>query len=126
MDKISKFRQTMNTIRFDLNTIRVELNTIRVEVENELLNVMKKHNCKEVDTNEFDDTPVVIDSNIADDTLTLDGIRVIEGTKPYLVFKCSSAYDSEDVASNNISIDNLVEILEWVITYEKFLFDGED
>ncbi len=112
MDKISKFRQTMNTIR--------------VEVVNELLNVMKKHNCKEVDTNEFDDTPTVIDSNIADDALTLDGIRVIEGTKPYLVFECSSAYDSEDVASNNISIDNLVEILEWVITYEKFLFDGED
>ena len=112
MDKISKFRQT--------------LNTIRVEVVNELLNVMKKHDCKELDTYEFDDTPVVIDSNIADDTLTLDGIRVIEGTKPYLVFECSSAYDSEDVASNNISIDNLVEILDWVVTYEKFLFDGED
>ena len=112
MDKISKFRQT--------------LNTIRVEVVNELLNVMKKHDCKKLDTYEFDDTPVVIDSNIADDALTLDGIRVIEGTKPYLVFECSSAYDSEDVSSINISIDNLVEILEWVVTYEKFLFDGED
>lgn len=112
MDKISKFRQT--------------LNTIRVEAENELINVMKKHNCKEVDTYEFDDTPVVIDSNNADDTLTLDGIRVIEGTKPYLVFECSSSYDSEDVSSINISIDNLVEILEWVVTYENFLFDGED
>ena len=112
MDKISKFRQT--------------LHNIRVEVENEIINVMKKHDCKEVDTFEFDDTPVVIDSNNADDTLTLDGIRVIEGTKPYLVFECSSAYDSEDVSSINISIDNLVEILEWVVTYEKFLFGGED
>lgn len=112
MDKISKFRQT--------------LNNIRVEAVNELISIMKKHDCKDVDTYEFDDTPTVIDSNIADDTLTLDGIRVIEGTKPYLVFECSSAYDSENVGSNNISIDNLVEILEWVVTYEKFLFDGED
>ena len=112
MDKISKFRQT--------------LNTIRVEAVNELVSIMKKHDCKELDTHEFDDTPVVIDSNIADDTLTLDAIRVIEGTKPYLIFECSSAYDSEDVSSINISIDNLVEILEWVVTYEKFLFDGED
>lgn len=45
MDKISKFKQT--------------LNTIRVEVVNELLNVMKKHDCKELYTYEFDDTPVV-------------------------------------------------------------------
>lgn len=111
MDKISKFRQT--------------LNDIRVKVENEIINVMKKHDCKEVDTYEFDDTPVVIDSNNADDTLTLDGIRVIEGTKPYLVFECSSLYDNEDVSSTNISIDDLVEILDWVVTNEKFLFDGE-
>lgn len=109
----------------DILKIRQTLHNIRVEVENEIINVMKKHDCKEVDTYEFDDTPVVIDSNNADDTLTLDGIRVIEGTKPYLVFECSSSYDNEDVSSTNISIDNLVEILDWVVTYEKFLFDGE-
>lgn len=87
---------------------------------------MKKHDRKEIDTLEFVDTPIVIDSNTADDTYTLDGIRVIEGTKPYLVFECSSSYAIEDVASNNISIDNLVEILDWVVTYETFLFGGEE
>lgn len=106
--------------------IRQTLNTIRVEAVNELVSIMKKHDRKDVDTYEFEDTPIVIDSNIADDTLTLDVIRVIEGTKPYLVFECSSSYDNEDVTSNDISIDNLVEILDWVVTYEKFLFDGED
>lgn len=109
----------------DILKIRQTLNNIRVEVENEIINVMKKHDCKEVDTYEFDDTPVVIDSNIADDTLTLDCIRVIEGTKPYLVFESSSSNYNEYVSSTNISIDNLVEILDWVVTNEKFLFDGE-
>lgn len=111
MANISKFRKT--------------LNNIRVEAVKELVSIMKKHDSKEVETYEFDDTPIVIDSNEVDDTYTLDHIRVVDGTEPYLVFGCSSSYDCEDVTSNNISIDNLVEILEWVVTYENLIFESE-
>lgn len=112
MANISKFRQT--------------LKNIRVESVKELVSIMKKHDRKEVDTYEFDNTPIVIDSNMVDDTYTLDSIRVVDGTEPYLIFGCSSSYDNEDVTSNDISIDNLVEILDWVVTYEKWLFENED
>lgn len=112
MANISKFRQT--------------LNDIRVEAVKELVSIMKKHNRKEVETYEFDDTPIVIDSKEVDDTSTLDIIRVVDGTEPYLVFGCSSSYDCEDVTSHNISIENLVEILEWVLSNEKWLFESED
>lgn len=112
MTNISKFRQT--------------LKDIRVETVNELVSIMKNHDCKEVETVEFDDTPIVIDSAAFDDTYTLDSIRVVNGTEPYLIFDCSSSYDSEDVTSNDISIDNLVEILNWVISNEEWLFENED
>lgn len=111
MANISKFRQT--------------LKDIRVEAVKELVSIMKKHDRKEVDTYEFDDTPIVIDSNEVDDTYTLNGIRVVNGTEPYLVFDCSSSYDCEDVTSNEISIDNLIDILEWVLSNEKWLFESE-
>lgn len=112
MANISKFRQI--------------LNDIRVESVNALVSIMKKHDRKEVETYEFDDTPIVIDSKEVDDTSTLDIIRVVDGTEPYLVFGCSSSYDCEDVTSHNISIENLVEILEWVLSNEKWLFESED
>jgi hypothetical protein len=111
MANISKFRQT--------------LNDIRVEAVKALVSIMKKHDRKEVETYEFDDTPIVIDSKEVDDTSTLDSIRVVDGTEPYLVFGCSSSYDCEDVTSHNISIENLVEILDWVVSYEKWLFESE-
>ena len=112
MANISKFRQT--------------LKDIRVEAVKELVSIMKTHDRKEVDTYEFDDTPIVIDSKEVDDMSTLDGIRVVNGTEPYLVFGCSSSYECEDVTSDEISIDNLIDILEWVLSNEKWLFESED
>ena len=112
MANISKFRQT--------------LKDIRVEAVKELVSIMKKNDRKEVETYEFDDTPIVIDSNEVDSTYTLDNIRVVNGTEPYLIFGCSSSYDCEDVTSNDISIDNLIEILDWVLSNEEWLFESED
>ena len=110
----------------NISKIRQTLNDIRVEAVKELVSVMKNHDRKEVETYEFDDTPIVIDSNESDSTSTLDIIRVVDCTEPYLIFGCSSSYDCEDVTSNDISIENLVDILEWVVSYEKCLFESED
>ena len=112
MANISKFRQI--------------LEDIRLEAVKELVSIMEKHDCKEIDTYEFDDTPIVIDSDEVDNTYTLDNIRVVNGTEPYLIFGCSSSYYCEDVTSNDISIDNLVEILDWVVSNEEWLFESED
>ena len=113
----------------NISEIRHTLKKIRVKAVNELVSIMKKHDRKEVETYEFDDTPIVIDSNIdirVDDTYTLDTIRVVNNTKPYLIFGCSSSYDCKNVTSNDIFIDNLIEILEWVLSYENFIFENED
>lgn len=113
----------------NISEIRHTLKKIRVKAVNELVSIMKKHDRKEVETYEFDDTPIVIDSNIdirVNDTYTLDTIRVVNNTKPYLIFGCSSSYDRKEVTSNNIFIDNLIEILDWVLSYENFIFESED
>ena len=112
----------------DISKYKQTLNNIRAEIVNELVSIMKKHDRKEV-VNIYelvDDTPTVIDGSEVDDIYTLDFIRVVDGTKPYLIFGCSSLYDSEKVKSKNISIDNLIEILDWVLSNEKWLFESED
>ena len=73
----------------------------------------------------FDNTPIIIDSNDCDETYTLDAIKVVEGTTPYVIFSCSSAYANDYVSSDRISIDNLMDVLEWITDNEEELFEGE-
>ena len=98
------------------------LNNIRKEIVAELIAIMKKYNCDEVDTYELDSTPIVIDGATYDEGYTLDSIILMDGTKPYLVFCCSSSYDDDRIDSNNVSIDNLADILEWVKENENDMF----
>lgn len=101
---------------------RNALNNIRKEIVTELISIMKKYNLEDVDTYELDSTPIVIDGATFDEGYTLDSIILIDGINPYLVFCCSSTYDDDRIDSNNISIDNLVDILEWVKENEKDIF----
>ena len=110
---MAKFRQTMNNIR--------------VDAVNELISIMKKHDRKEIKTYDLDRTPIVIEKPGVDViyTYTLNAIRVVDDTEPYLIFSCSSTYDSEEVTSNDVTISNLVNILSWVLSYETWLFESE-
>lgn len=101
---------------------RNALNNIRKEIVSELITIMKKHNCDDVDTYELDSTPIVIDGATFDEGYTLDGIIIKPVTDPCLVFCCSSTYDDDRIDSNNISIDNLADILEWVKENENDIF----
>ena len=97
-----------------------------IEHENavkELINIMDKHDCSMVETYEYDDTPILIEGNDWDDTYALDCISV-EGDN-LLIFSCSSPYESEEeeVTSDEISTDILIEILEWVKDNEDELFE---
>ena len=112
----------MKTISELQNTIR-EARSLAVR---SIINIMKKNYCKEVETYMFDSTPIIIDSNDCDDTYTLDAIRVVEGTTPYVVFSCSSAYSNDFVNSDRISTDNLIDVLEWITDNEKTLFESEE
>lgn len=95
-----------------------------IEHENavkELIAIMDKHDCSMVETYECDDTLII--SEDGDDAYALDFISV-EGDN--LIFSFSSPYeDEEEVTSDEISTDTLIEILEWVKDNEDELFDWE-
>ena len=112
----------MKTISELQNTI----NEVRNEAVNAIISIMSKNNRKEVYTYEFDSIPIIIDSNDCDETYTLDAIRVVEGTTPYIIFSCSSSYDNNEVTSGNTSTDNLLYVLEWITDNEESLFENED
>lgn len=91
-----------------------------VNAVKELINIMAKHDWTSVDTYVCDDTPIIIEGNDCDDTYALDNISV-DGNK--LIFSCSSAYENEEITSDEISTDILIEILEWVKDNEDELFE---
>lgn len=53
---------------------------------------------------------------------TLKKIRVDAVNELVSIMK---KHDRKEVTSNNIFIDNLIEILDWVISYENFIFESE-
>ena len=106
--------------------IKTMLTDIRVDAVKQIIKMMNKHNRSEVDTYEFDDTPIILDSDYYEDCFTLDHIKVIEGTNPYLVFECSSSMSNQDVRSCDISADNLVAVLDWLVENEEYVFSVEE
>lgn len=95
-----------------------------IEHENavkELIAIMDKHDCSTVETYECDDTLII--SEDGDDAYALDFISV-EGDN-LLIFSFSAPYEGEEeeeVTSDEISTDILIEILEWVKDNEDELF----
>ena len=94
-----------------------------IEHENavkELIAIMDKHDCSTVETYECEDTLII--SEDGDDAFALDFISV-EGDN-LLIFSCSSPYEGEEeeITSDEISTDILIEILEWVKDNEDELF----
>lgn len=112
----------MKTILELQNTIREARN----EAVSAIINIMKRNNRKEVETYEFDSTPIIIDSNDCDEIYTLDAIQVVEGITTYVTFFCSSSYSSDFVSSDRISTDNLIDVLEWITENEEVLFESEE
>lgn len=105
--------------------IKTMLNDIRVNAVKQIIKIMNKHKRSEVDTYEFDDTPIILDREYYEDCFTLDHIKVVEGANPYLVFECSSSMSYKDVKSCVISTDNLVGVLDWLVENEEYVFRVE-
>jgi hypothetical protein len=94
-----------------------------VEHENavkELIAILDKHDCTMVETYACDDTLII--SEDEDNAYALDFINVENDN--LLIFSYSSPYESEEeeITSDEISTDILIEILEWVKDNEDELF----
>lgn len=86
----------------------------------EIIKIMDKHDCSMVETYACEDTIIINEDG--DDAYALDCISV-DGDN--LIFYCSSPYEGEveEVTSDEISTDILIEILEWMKENEDELFE---
>ena len=105
-----------------------EIREKREELKNALCSsiteFMEKHNCKELDVTDFDDTPIILeDLERSDFTYTLDRI-VYNGVNSRVY--CSNREDDDSFYITSLGIDTLTDLYEWLLENEEFMeFDND-
>ena len=110
-----------------ITNFRNDVKILREQIENYLISLLESHNVNEVDCVGFDDCPIIIDGvSFNDDysTFTLDRINLCLGIEgQYIEFDCSNACSNDSVYLDNMDIDLLIEVYEWVKANEEELFE---
>lgn len=111
-----------------ITNFRNDVKILREQIENYLISLLESHNVKEVDCFGFDDCPIIIDGVSFDDSyscFTLDSICLLlnHNGKAFITFDCSNHCSSDSLDLNNLGIDLLIEVYEWVKANEEELFE---
>ena len=106
---------------------RNEVKVLREKIENYLISLLETHDTNSVDCYVCEGCPIIIDGvSFNDDysTFTLDRINLCLGIEgQYIEFDCSNACTNESVYLDNMDIDLLIEVYEWVKANEEELFE---
>lgn len=109
-------------INFD--EIREKRKELKIALFQGIAEFMEKHNCKELDVTEFDDTPIILeDLERSDFTYTLD--RIVYNGANSRVY-CSNCEDNDDFYITSLGIDTLTDLYEWLLENEEFMDFGEE
>lgn len=102
-----------------------EVNSMRKAINENLISLLEEHNVNYVDCVPIGDTPAVIDCPIDDDTFTLDIIVLHKNNSgnTYIEFESSNSYINGYFYIDDIGIERLIEIYDWVKANEKELFE---
>ena len=106
-----------------------EIREKREELKNALCSsiteFMEKHNCKELDVTDFDDTPIILeDLERSDFTYTLD--RLTRCGNGNVRVECSNCEDDESFYLTTLGIDTLTDLYEWLLENEEFMEFNND
>ena len=101
-----------------------EVNTMRRLIEENLISLLEEHNVKYIDCFPIGDTPIVIKSIKDSDTFTLDTIVLHKNSNgTYIEFVSGNSYTNEYSLIEDIGIERLVDIYDWIKANEKELFE---
>lgn len=101
-----------------------EVNSMRKVINENLISLLEEHNVKYIDCFIIGDTPAVIDSYKNSDTFTLDTIVLHKNSNgTYIEFESSNSYTNEYSYVEDIGIERLIDIYDWVKANEKELFE---
>jgi hypothetical protein len=100
-----------------------EVNTMRKVINENLISLLEEHNVKYIDCFIIGDTPIVIKAFKDSDTFTLDTIVLHKNSNgAYIEVESSNSYTNEYSYVEDIAIEQLIEIYDWVKANEKELF----
>lgn len=100
-----------------------EVNKMRKAINENLISLLEGHNVKYIDCLPIGDTPIVIKSIKDSDTFTLDTIVLHKNSNGiYIEFESSNSYTDEYSFIEDIAIERLIDIYDWVNANEKELF----
>lgn len=101
-----------------------EVNKMRKAINENLISLLEEHNVKYIDCFPIGDTPIVIKSIKDSDTFTLDTIVLHKNSNgTYIEFESSNSYTDEYSFIEDIAIERLIDIYDWVKANEKELFE---
>lgn len=106
--------------------LRNDIQQARKEIVANLIELMKKHNCKKADSTFFDSTPIIIEGSMnSDETFTMDAMYLTNNNTEIRV-ECSCAYTNDDFDVSILPTDLLLDLWEWVIENEDDFFDKDN
>lgn len=101
-----------------------DIKNARNDIKADIIKLFEKYNTTEIDCTEHNDCPIVF-SGMGDDCMILDRV-VYYPQLNRVVFEGSGSYSNEYFELNNIDFEILVEIYDWLIYNEQFLFENEE
>lgn len=99
-----------------------EVNNMRKAIKENLISLLDEHNVKYIDCFLIGGTPIV--SSIDSDTFSLDTIIVHKysnGTD--IEFECTNSHTNKYIYIEDVGIERLINIYDWVKANEKELFE---
>lgn len=101
-----------------------EVNNMRKAINENLISLLEEHNVKYVDCFPIGGTPIVIKAFKDSDTFTLDTIVLHKNSNgTYIEFVSGNSYINEYSLVEDIAIERLIDIYDWVKANEKELFE---
>lgn len=110
-----------------LEHIKKELQATRRAIHDNIIDLLKEHNVKDVTCCHLCDCPVIHDGICDDDIMTLDTIVLYDnGNCEYIIFEGSGEYNNGNVTAFGIDLERLISVYEWILENKEDLFDNED
>lgn len=100
-----------------------EIKNTRNEINDKIISMLDKHNTTEIECYECDDCPIVV-SGTDDNCMTLDRVELSNDNT--IIFGCSGSWDNDYFSVQELDIELLIEIYEWLIENEDILFYEEE
>jgi hypothetical protein len=101
-----------------------EVRQMRKAMVENIIDLMKKHNVNDVYFPHLNNCPVIHNGICSDDITTLNTIVLVScDNYEYILFEGSSDFSNGVVNANDMGIELLVEVYNWIMDYEDELFE---